>query len=915
MIFYCIQASRTIQAETIFIEFSPDECRYFYDVLQLSSDTGEMLLVPMHAYPVMRPMNRELLPRAIDFGACALHDQITHAIELVCATPVAFQYQISVLRSDPQFELLTPKSGIIPGDGSVSLRIKYCPVIVGTSIMQILVQVSQPDREPHLLNVMGNAVSGELRRRVLVSAGAANEKPTPESILEPRCGDESKIHQKCVSIQWQGQTVSKGIHANEEYVTEGLRIPRRLHAGDQQGTNYVLTQHPGKLKPKYFKQAVDAQRARRAEGHGEQIAVRALAFSTISSIGALTVHSICADAAAKLREQTNVLTPNSSNERASHLKEIAFLQDLCDVQHVEKEHEFKGSLEFLGEPLLTVKELDIIQRKRIGVNMKFDKSWRSELRRATTIIFLGPTDGNSKLDRHVVSPRDAGTSITNNLPPLFNVLAQEIWRKRAVTLQKLIRQISKMVLRARSAKRLINVNIRPDSAERENEVDCPLLHLQTSVQIEDIKRNTATIQSFQFALRDIDDPNLSTNRAANNMRIINAILLDLSLTSAPNIDHFDIWNSIFPRLEGTTANLRDLITSDTPRLDKGGTEFEDAVPCSSQNTRSNSLSLQYKPSKPPQFHCHVFTCTNVYLRQGSKDEYAVRSAQQSEIPSLCKPNILSLSYEIKASAGSPCVVGRTVFIDAILGKTIPIDNSLFLGCIKGDIPLQALPCIDEASFAWSLRPRPVMRKRNVDMRIASTRWAATTSAYPLDWATTFDSWRPRQERFASGLKCLSGQYQLCSWALEFAMPRPPAGPNPEDDLSDSESEDECAYDQPNLVVEEGKLVLADSLQMNKDDSRQDSTRRHNLPYLGEFNDYPTVVSDIPRDRGHLSLSRAARNHRVTANSILGSRMCNIATQVDCPVHRSQLSSRGCAGYLPIEYLPIEQQTDSDCGAN
>ena len=90
MIFYCIQASRTIQAETIFIEFSPDECRYFYDVLQLSSDTGEMLLVPMHAYPVMRPMNRELLPRAIDFGACALHDQITHAIELVCATQSPF---------------------------------------------------------------------------------------------------------------------------------------------------------------------------------------------------------------------------------------------------------------------------------------------------------------------------------------------------------------------------------------------------------------------------------------------------------------------------------------------------------------------------------------------------------------------------------------------------------------------------------------------------------------------------------------------------------------------------------------------------------------------------------------------------------------------------------------------------------
>lgn len=184
-------------AETIFIEFSPDECRYFYDVLQLSSDTGEMLLVPMHAYPVMRPMNRELLPRVIDFGACALHDQITHAIELVCATPVAFQYQISVLRSDPQFELLTPKSGIIPGDGSVSLRIKYCPVIVGTSIMQILVQVSQPDREPHLLNVMGKCcVRGVTASRVSIGWGSereTNARIDPRTTLWRRIENSSKM--------------------------------------------------------------------------------------------------------------------------------------------------------------------------------------------------------------------------------------------------------------------------------------------------------------------------------------------------------------------------------------------------------------------------------------------------------------------------------------------------------------------------------------------------------------------------------------------------------------------------------------------------------------------------------------------------------------------------------------------------
>ena len=69
------------QAERFFIDFIPDQWRYYYETVHLISEHGETLAVPIHAYPVM---NRMSLPTEIDFGACALWDSVFKTVELVC---------------------------------------------------------------------------------------------------------------------------------------------------------------------------------------------------------------------------------------------------------------------------------------------------------------------------------------------------------------------------------------------------------------------------------------------------------------------------------------------------------------------------------------------------------------------------------------------------------------------------------------------------------------------------------------------------------------------------------------------------------------------------------------------------------------------------------------------------------------
>ena len=344
-------------------------------------------------------MNRVKLPRRVDFGACALLDVVERCVVLRCEVPIAFEYRVAVTRAHAQFELVSPLQGVVAAHESVRLLVRYSPLTLGTSVMQLQVEVSQLDAPPHAMEIVGNCVAGLARARALDHAARGFLERTKGDAWAGSLDHASQLNRYAGQLplprpgqHWDLDYVDKGgtvqtsattragvsapfVEQDEpsEYVTEGLRIPVSLAAGEQRSVNYVLTQQPGKLKPKDLPQAVAQRRLRRAEQRKDQEELRAL---TGADAGALSAHSICAEIAHPLRDldraaaqkrkadahfealvqdeasaQTNAKQSaprcdDDANQTSRQLREQAFLQDLNDLELAEKEREFKGSEEF-----------------------------------------------------------------------------------------------------------------------------------------------------------------------------------------------------------------------------------------------------------------------------------------------------------------------------------------------------------------------------------------------------------------------------------------------------------------------------------------------------------------------------------------------------------------------------------------
>mmetsp|Transcript_32344 Transcript_32344/g.108979 ORF Transcript_32344/g.108979 Transcript_32344/m.108979 type:complete len:351 (+) Transcript_32344:207-1259(+) len=219
-----------------------------------------------------------------------------------------------------------------------------------------------------------------------------------------------------------------------------------------------------------------------------------------------------------------------------------------------------------------------------------------------------------------------------------------------------------------------------------------------------------------------------------------------------------------------------------------------------------------------------------------------------------------------------------------LTAVVQVDGHQFLRQSRVDVPFARPPSLDEASAAWPLRPQPVPRTQTVNARISTRADAATARAYAAEWPSTSDVWRPRRERRASALSCLAHAYHLRGWNVDAAAPRPLRGPAAEDALSESESDDEASHDAPRPTIR-GTRAIFDA---QPDDAQADgktplrptsaSASRPASAKLApaavaaaedaagppedaeddeadEADDADAVISDIPRDRARLELSR------------------------------------------------------------
>lgn len=237
----------------------------------------------------------------------------------------------------------------------------------------------------------------------------------------------------------------KSLPQAPDKTVEGLRIPGNLDSFP--AVNFVLTQEPGKLKPKDLKIAIEKSRAEREARAEEQELLRAQG----GAAGQLDLRGILAD------ERLNS-APGDPFKR--QLRELAFLADVDDLAKQEQEKEFRVSEEFLGSTLLSTADIDLITFQR-AQQAHFGKvsAWRTGQALQHTQTY--PMNHSTF---KAGAPATVAKRVIASLTPSFDPNKNDIWGKRMNTLRRFISLVSRHIFRERLVNRMKLIKERWNSA-------------------------------------------------------------------------------------------------------------------------------------------------------------------------------------------------------------------------------------------------------------------------------------------------------------------------------------------------------------------------------------------------------------------------------------------------------------------
>lgn len=140
-------------SEEVFVQFSPNEWRYYYDCLRIVGPGGN-LNVPINAYPVMSSAER-YLPSIVDLGKCAVGERMMRQLELVSSVPVSFEYELKVLSSSREITIF-PMAGEVMGNTRHVIEIEYTPQAAATTTCEIELLLSEFDFIPQITKVIAS---------------------------------------------------------------------------------------------------------------------------------------------------------------------------------------------------------------------------------------------------------------------------------------------------------------------------------------------------------------------------------------------------------------------------------------------------------------------------------------------------------------------------------------------------------------------------------------------------------------------------------------------------------------------------------------------------------------------------------------------------------------------------------------
>lgn len=460
-------------SEELVVTFTPSAFQYHYDCIQVraeevayASNTDTVLLgscvVPIHAYPVLNDVR---FPSRMDFGAVPSGGVGRRQFDLTCSVPIEFEYELELAKAHPSFTVF-PLKGVIPANGSARIELEFRPLVFATASAEVVLHVSQFGFTPMTCVLAGSSSPSDVQQTDAVPAGgekASESSPsrrakTP-SAAESRSGSsptkpsrESKPRRPKASGHSNNDSGKDGSATQPVAVEKigGLEIPTDLSS--MASVNFILTQQPGKLKPKDLKRAVEASRELRKRQKDEQAKLSATSGSDdLSATSATGEHQTLALTFQVLvREEENFL---KRKDVSRQIKEMFFAQELSEMDQSERELEYQSHKIHVGDELLTPQQLALLEQMRTLNSLELERQQREKQRnRFTTEAFNAqsqPTPETPDPPRGMLPAH-----YTSEYAPDFKTYKNDLWARRKRVVQRFVRAVSACVVRARAQRRL-----------------------------------------------------------------------------------------------------------------------------------------------------------------------------------------------------------------------------------------------------------------------------------------------------------------------------------------------------------------------------------------------------------------------------------------------------------------------------
>ncbi|RQM25312.1 hypothetical protein B5M09_000902 [Aphanomyces astaci] len=370
-------------SEDLVVTFTAHEFKYFYDCVKVHSEGGNFI-IPMHAYPVVN--------KPLGFAS-------TRTVTIGCSVPIEFEFRIQVKRAHSSITV-HPVHGTIPANGEAEITIAFQPIVMANVFCEIELLVSQFDFQPMTCVISGASAPG-----LQVPSNDQEGDATVDTMLEPhQPANDNPPPSKRPPKKTKKTATSE---VDDVDIMDGIKIPK--HMDGITATNFVLTQQPGKLKPKDLKRAIDENRALRKRQKAEQEALRLKTGSTGG--GRLSFDVL-------LMEESVSTKPTTRQ-----LKELVFLQELQEIDKMESELEFQSNREFVGDSLLAPRDIDFIYAVRTYHKLERERNAREVLR--TTFASHGGSVSSIPPVRAVLPAFHTPTHV-----PDFNPYKNDLWAKR-----------------------------------------------------------------------------------------------------------------------------------------------------------------------------------------------------------------------------------------------------------------------------------------------------------------------------------------------------------------------------------------------------------------------------------------------------------------------------------------------------